>query len=68
MRIVSVFNSAGYAGVLLLGSGLMMLMVDRKNYKARNMKKEYRYSIMLGITLMVLSVLAIWSYFTVFHT
>ncbi|ANA82616.1 hypothetical protein PVOR_19779 [Paenibacillus vortex V453] len=66
--MVSVFNSAAYASVMLLGSGLMMLTVDRKNYKARNMKKEYRYSIILGVLLIVLSVLAIWSYFTIFHT
>ncbi|MFE9278071.1 CLC_0170 family protein [Paenibacillus glucanolyticus] len=66
--MVSVFNSAAYTSVMLLGSGLMMLTVDRKNYKARNMKKEYRYSIILGVLLIVLSVLAIWSYFTIFHT
>ncbi|MEX3619525.1 CLC_0170 family protein [Paenibacillus glucanolyticus] len=66
--MVSVFNSAAYASVMLLGSGLMMLTVDRKNYKAKNMKKEYRYSIILGVLLIVLSVLAIWSYFTIFHT
>ncbi|AWP27830.1 CLC_0170 family protein [Paenibacillus sp. Cedars] len=66
--MVSVFNSAAYASVMLLGSGLMMLTVDRKNYKARNMKKEYSYSIILGVLLIVLSVLAIWSYFTIFHT
>lgn len=66
--MVSVFNSAGYDSVVLLYSGLLMLIVDRRYYKAGKAKKEHRYSIVLGTLLIVLSMFAIWGYFTIFRT
>ncbi|WP_370570268.1 CLC_0170 family protein [Paenibacillus sp. JCM 10914] len=61
------FDSAGYAGFVLLGSGLMLLILDRQHYKTVKMKKEQRLSIGLGITLLVLSVAAFLADFTIFR-